>query len=293
MNYVYSILKRFPYAIAIIAGLLFYLLASLTSDNLSGLLLNISASLVTIPIVIFSYEAIKEKVAKEDNRDLSEYVKMNIDREILSLLNRVSPLVIGTPTPGLNKVLKLLNMNEEKMRKTLENYSPMAYYLATDWGYSEDQFALLLANELIYNNLSVDERNAFIRLIKAVRTLEYATSPRFYKKGGDANPKYTIVKGSEIDQVTKFQNRYLLMAKTKKSNELAVAAFNDLKMGKYKIDLLTPMKPNNDGKELLLSCTLEILECISAWSQSRGKDFLIDSRNFRMKRTRLKNRLEQ
>lgn len=293
MNYIYNILKHFPYAVAIIAGLFFYLLASMTTGNFSGLILNVSASLITIPIVIFVYEAIKEKIAKESNKDLSDYVKMNIDREILALLNRVSPLVIGSPTPGLNKVLKLLSMNEEKMRKTLDSYSPMAYYLATDWGYSEDQIATLLANELVYNNLSVDERNAFIRLIKAVRTLEYATDPQFYKKDGEINPKYTIIKGSEIDQVTKFENRYLLMAKTKKSDGLAVAAFNDIKSGKYNIDLLTPMKPNNDGQELLLSCVVEILECVSAWTHSRGNDFLIDSRNFKMKRSRLKNRLSK
>lgn len=286
MNPIYKLLKRFPYSLALLAGLLFYLAASLTSGDLSGLLLNISASLVTIPVVIFTYEAIKEKIAKESNHDVSQYVKMNIDRELLSLLNRVSPLVIGTPTPGLNKVLKLLAMNEASMRKVLDDYTPLAFYLATDWSHSEDKIAELLANGVVYNDLSIEDRNIFIRLIGAIRSLEFATDPRFYMASGGPVTRYKIVKGNEIDPTITLENRYLLMAKTKKSNEFAVAAFNDINRGKYRIDLLTPMKPNNEGKAMMTGCVVEVLECISAWMDSRGNEFILDSRNFRAKKQR-------
>lgn len=162
---------------------------------------------------------------------------MNIDREILSLLNRVSPLVIGTPTPGLNKVLKLLSMDEASMRKVLDTYTPMVFYLATDWLQSENKIAELLANEVVYNDLNIEERNIFIRLIGAIRALEYAADPRFYMASGSPDLKYKVVKGSEFNPTTKLDDRYLLMAKTKKSDEFVVAAFNDIDRGKYRIDL--------------------------------------------------------
>lgn len=284
MKLIYRLLKRFPYSLALLAGLLFYFAANVLTGNLSGLLLNISASLITIPIVIFTYEAIQKRIAKESNRDVSQYAKMNIDRELLSLLNCVSPLVIGTPTPGLNKVLKLLSMDETSMRKVLDTYTPMAFYLATDWSYSENKIAKLLANEVVYNDLSIEERNMFIRLIGAIRALEFATDPRFYLASDTPNPKYKIVKGSEVDPTTKLENRYLLMAKTKKSNEFVVAAFNDINRGKYRIDLLTPMKIKSEGKKVLVGCVVEVLECISAWMDSRGNEFILDSRNFKTKK---------
>lgn len=285
MKLIYKLLKRFPYSLALLAGLLLYFAASVFSGNLSGLLLNVSASLITIPIVIFTYEAIQKRIAKESNRDVSQYVKMNIDRELLSLLNCVSPLVIGTPTPGLNKVLKLLSMDELAMQKVLDTYRPMVFYLATDWSRSENKIAELLANEVIYNDLSIEERNIFIRLIGAIRALEFATDPRFYLMDGEPNSKYKIVKGSEVDPTTKLENRYLLMARTKKSDEFVVAAFNDINRGKYhQMDLLTPMKINTEGKRLLVECVAEVLECISAWMDSRGNEFILDSRNFRTKR---------
>lgn len=44
------------------------------------------------------------------------------------------------------------------------------------------------------------------------------------------------------------------------------------------------MRVNNEGKSALVGCIAEILECISAWMDSRGNEFVLDSRNFRAKR---------
>lgn len=257
-------------------------LASLPFDGkLPDLLINLSASLFIIPIVIFLYEKVREKAEAEKNRDLSDYVKMQADRELLTLLGRISPLVIGSPTPGLNKVLKLLGMTQQKMLKNLETHTVMVFYLATDWLQSENAIRELVSSELTYNNLSVDERNNFIRLIGAIRSLEIATESRYYMAQGKPNVKYNVVNGKELNGTNKFENRYLLMTKTKKSDQFVVAAFNDINIGKYSIDLTTPMIINNDGKKLLVEAISEVLDCIEKWHEHRGSVFLLDTRHFK------------
>lgn len=282
MSPLYTILKRFPYILSLIAGSIFYLCAHLTGGNLSGFLLNISASLFTIPIVIYSYELIKEKISKESNRDVSEYVKMNIDSELLSLLDRVSPLVSKKVAPGLEKVLVFLRMDEADIRKNLTRTTPFVFHLATEWARSERQFSKLLANELIYNNMTIDERNMLIRLIKITRTLNYATDPRFYVAESKPNSDYRVINGNEIDRVTKFNNRYLLLKKSKRDGEFRVAAFNDIDINKYKIDLLMQMKIDKEGQKLLFSALIEIKSCVDIWLNTRGDSFILDDKIYKL-----------
>jgi hypothetical protein len=254
-------INKHPYVLPFAVGIILFLASLPFNGKLSDLLVNLSASLVIIPAVIFLYEKVREKAEAEKNRDLSDYVKMQADRELLTLLNRISPLVIGSPTPGLNKVLKLLSMTQEKMLKNLETHTIMVFYLATDWLQSENAIRELVSSELTYNNLSVDAR--------------------YYMASGKPDTKYNVINGKELNDANKFDNRYLLMTKTKKSDRFVVAAFNDINIGKYSFDLTTPMKINNDGKKLLVEAISEVFECIEKWHKYRGNVFLLDTHHFK------------
>jgi len=286
VNSLYNLLKRFPYIVSLVAGAILFFIAGYLSENLSGLVINVSASLFTIPLVIYSYELIKEKIAKDGNKDLYEYVKMNVDRELMSLLDTVAPFSAVKVAPGLEKILYFIEMNKVKMKENLSKVTPFVFNLATKWSYTEDQLATLLSNEVIYNNMSIEERNAIIRLIKATRTLEYATNPKYYTEYGVPDGNYKVIKGSEFDLATKFQNRYLLMKRLKNGESFRVAAFNDLDEHKFKIDLLTPMKPNAEGQKMLFNALSEIQICLEIWLKSRGREFILDSHVHKLVRKR-------
>jgi hypothetical protein len=276
-----SLFGRYPYLLPFATGLLLFVLSLFLKGRPADLLVNLSASLVVIPLVIVLYERVRERAEAERNRDLSNYVKMQADRELLTLLGRIAPLVIGTPTPGLNKVLKVLNLSPERMQKNIETQAVMVFYLATDWAMSEAAIRELVSSELTYNNLSVDERNNFIRLIGAIRRLAIATESRYFMADGQPDPKYNVVNGTDLNSANKFENRYLLMAKTKKSDQFAVAAFNDIDVGRYRADYTQPMKANNEGKGLLLDAVAEVLDCVAIWHKQRGDVFLLDTQHFR------------
>ncbi|MDK2899420.1 MAG: hypothetical protein PWQ10_607 [Patescibacteria group bacterium] len=284
MSIIKSVINKYPYVLPLTAGIGLFLMSLCFDGKLSDLLINLSASLVIIPIVILLYEKVREKADAEKNKDLSNYVKMQADRELLTLLGNIAPLVIGTPTPGLNKVLKLLNMSSTRILNNIETKSIMVFFLATDWSLSEKAINELVSNDLTYNNLSIEERNNFIRLISAIRQLEIATEPRYYVPSGKPDDKYKVVNGNEIGGANKFENRYLLMVKTKKVEQFVVAAFNDININKYRRDYTLPMMAKGDGKKLLLDAVAEVLECVDTWHKLRGNEFLLDARHFRTAR---------
>lgn len=292
-----KLLNKFPYLIAFLVGVVLFILVIVVGDNvlkgkLSDLLINLSASLIAIPIVLYTYEIIKQRLAKDKDRDVSEYVKMNIDREIITLIKRITPIVIKYSVNSGN-ALKILKLQKKAMLKSLEEYRPMAYYLATDWGFIEDQFMNLIANELVYNNLSVDERNAFVKLIKVLRELDSLTDPKFFRAVGKPDETYKIVPGTDFDPTTEYKTRYLLIKEVKATGEHIVMHFNDIKKGKYLVNLLTPMKASSGISEKIIDCIFELRELIDVWATSRGSDFILDSRNFRVKRSRTQNRLDR
>lgn len=280
-----SYIKEHPYLAPLVVGVLIFVLLLVTGieDGWRNLLLNISASLVTIPIVLLVYDALKDKAAKEQNKEVSNYVKMRIDKEILRLLDAVSPLIVKTPTAGLEKVLVLLKTDREKMIKNLESHTPIVYFLSTDWEMMEHNLSKLLSDELIHNNLNVSERNIITRLIKSIHSLSYVTHPRFFTAQGEPSVRYKVVKGEDAGKVSKFKNRYILMALSKKKkNEFVVAAFNDIDISRFKESLTTPMKTNSDGRELLIDNVEEIQDAVNKWLDSRGNEFILDRNNYKL-----------
>lgn len=96
------------------------------------------------------------------------------------------------------------------------------------------------------------------------------------------NPKSP--KTNEIGGVNKFENRYLLMVKTKNVEQFVVAVFNDININKYRRDYTLPVMAKGDGKQLLLDAVAEVLECVDTWHKLRGNEFLLDTRHFRTAR---------
>lgn len=288
---------KIPYLLAIILGIILFLAAlglddAMISEKLSDLLLNLSASLLAIPIILYSYEIVKNRISQSQDKDVSEYVKMNVDREIITLLKRLTPLVMKYD-PNTLKSYKILNITKNKAIRSLEEYNPLAFYLATDWGYVEDQFMSLIANELVYNNLSIEERNAFVKIIKELRNLDYFTDPKFFKATGKGDARLSVISGKDLDPNIKFESRFLLMRHIEATNEAVVVSFNDIKVGKYMVSLTTPMKANKSVNENIIDSILNIQTHLKVWIDKRGDEFLIDSRNFRIRNTRTRNKFSR
>ena len=109
VRWLVKVSANIPYILAVALGVVLFLTSFMMDDvivlkKLSDLLLDLSASLLSIPIILYSYEVVKNKIDHSRNKDISEYVKMNVDREIVTLLKSLAPLIMkedaNTSRPG-------------------------------------------------------------------------------------------------------------------------------------------------------------------------------------------------
>jgi len=87
------LLKSIPYLAAIITGGIFYFIATCLVANLHDLLINIAAAFFAIPLLYFFYETTKSFSHKKLNKEIYDYAKMLVDRELLSVLNQLQKIV--------------------------------------------------------------------------------------------------------------------------------------------------------------------------------------------------------
>ena len=127
-----------PYILAVALGVVLFLTSFMMDDvivlkKLSDLLLDLSASLLSIPIILYSYEVVKNKIDHSRNKDISEYVKMNVDREIVTLLKSLAPLIMKEDA-NTSRVCELLKITKSKAMKSLQDYHPWFFILLRTGG---------------------------------------------------------------------------------------------------------------------------------------------------------------
>ncbi len=94
MNKITKILLHLtPYGACLIAGLILYAIGTGLSEDLKALVLNITAAFVAIPFLYLIYELTRKASQKRLNKELFDYAKMQIDREVLSIVNQLMKLV--------------------------------------------------------------------------------------------------------------------------------------------------------------------------------------------------------
>ena len=103
-----------PYGLSILAGFLFYIIGIKLNDNLKGLFINISSGFFAIPLVFLFYEIARDSASKELNKEIFDYAKIQVDREIMSVLNQLGKMVFPI-NEGLN-FSEFIKFDEERLR---------------------------------------------------------------------------------------------------------------------------------------------------------------------------------
>ena len=78
-----NLLRVSPYFTAILAGFIFYLVGLKLGGNIKNLFTNISAAFFVIPLLYMFYQVAQKLSKKRLNKEIADYAKMQIDREIL------------------------------------------------------------------------------------------------------------------------------------------------------------------------------------------------------------------
>lgn len=88
-----NFLKIFPFIVTIIISVVFYLFAKEQQGSLQVVLLNISSSLIAIPLIFVFYQSIQNFSKKKLNKEILDYCKKNVDTDVLSIVRQLQKLV--------------------------------------------------------------------------------------------------------------------------------------------------------------------------------------------------------
>lgn len=134
------ILKAYPYGICIVAGTLLFIVASELNGNANSLLVGISGAFFAIPCLYLLYESAQKFSNKKLNKELFEYAKMQIDRDIMSMVNQLIKMVYtydksDTSFKGMTKFLSLC---ENDIVIELEKNEYLGFQAFKEWSVSTD-----------------------------------------------------------------------------------------------------------------------------------------------------------
>lgn len=162
-------LRLLPYLMAIIAGWIVYVVSNATVKdvNLSGLLLNIAAGLLSIPLVFIFYELVNEVVSRNIHISIKKSLVFEINSAIIAIIkNLQTMLTIRTPIDK-NNLNKLLNKNKEYIKNNLQTKSENG----KSFEQSKEKLLNLTHNNPNLNVLSIQQIKAMMAIIKDLSIL--------------------------------------------------------------------------------------------------------------------------
>lgn len=278
------LLKIAPYVASVLAGFLFYFIGVKQSENIRGLLTNISAVFLAIPLIYFFYQAVHNFSEKRLNKEIFDYAKMLVDSEILSLMNQLYKMVHlleeknFTPK-GINNFLSL---RKEDVEKIISKNEYLGFQIFKNWRVSQHNLRQLLQNSYIVRRLENEQIISIISILKSVRYLQIIQRlDDLYLETEKKASSYRIVNGKELDKDNiKFPDRLLLL-KNLGDDRFLVGDFGDFP-AYYLNNLLQNFKVNERHLKIYADAIFDSVHEISNWVRLTGEEFVMDTERFRL-----------
>lgn len=279
------LIKIWPYVACIVAGSIFSVVATKLDGDLKGLTLSISAALFAIPFLYVIYELAQKNSKKKLNKELFDYAKMQIDREVLSIINQLMKIVRSYEKRdfSLQGIQAFLSQSEHQIREYIDNNDYLGFQVFKNWSISERNIHSIIENPFILQRLEDEQIISIIGILKTLRMLEDVQKrvDDLYEVTDKITDSYKIQSGRELsDENVEYPNRYLLL-KHLVDDEYQVADFGDFP--RYQIGkLLNICKVNRKYLEAYTNAIYGVLKQINEWLELSGSEFLLDTRMFRL-----------
>ncbi len=274
-----------PYSACLIAGLALYAIGIKLAEDLKALVLNIAAAFLAIPFLYLIYELTQKASQKKLNKELFDYAKMQIDREILSIINQLTKIIHPYEARNFScdGISSFLSTEKDKFRDILEKSEYLGFQVFKNWSISQKNLSSILQNPFILQRLDNEQSMSVVMLLKKISLFE-----TMLKEVGDlylvTDVKahgFRVQAGREISERNlEYPDRYLLLRHLKDDDYL-VADFGDF--APYQLNnLLKVCKVNGKYLENYANSIYGIVFRINQWLKSTGNEFVIDTSMFRM-----------
>ncbi len=276
-------LKALPYIIAFILSFLLFLIAIRLDDNLKNLFLNVAATFFVIPLIYLFYQTILNFSQKRLNRELYDYAKMQIDREILSVTYQLQKMVYALEEKDLSQsgISKFLSLNQDNIIELLKRNEYLGFQIFKHWEVAEKGLHEIIRDPYILNRLESEQTISLIEIMKELRYMESIQKiDDLYIWIDKVVKSYKIASGLEISYKNiNFPDRYLLFKKIDE-NKSVVMDFGDFHL--YNVEsLLSVFRINEKYLDLYCYAIFDLIKDINTWLDLTGREFLIDTKQFR------------
>jgi hypothetical protein len=278
-------LKVWPYASCVFAGLMFFLASIQLTADYKGLFLNIAAAFLAIPFLYLIYELAQKFSQRRLNKELFDYAKMQIDRELLSIVNQLTKVVYPYEKQDFSfqGIQNFLSQSSSQIGDVIEKGEYIGFQVLKNWSISERNLHGILESPFILHRLEDGQIISVISVLKELRSLESIQKnvTDLYVNTNKKVDNYKITSGKEIsDRNIEYPDRYLLL-RYLKGDKYQVADFGDF--APYRVgDLLNIFRFNNKYIKDYSDSIYDFIKAINEWLDLTGSEFLIDTKMFRL-----------
>lgn len=278
-----NLLKILPYFASILVGLLFWFIGLRLSGDIKSLFIGLAAAFFAIPLIYLFYQRAHNLSQNRLNKEMFDYAKMQIDREILSIINQLHKTVYPLEARNFSQadVSKFLSLGKDDLKEVLSKNEYLGFQIFKKWEVTEDNLHEVLKNSYMLKSLENEQIISIISIIKSLRGLESIQKDvELYVKTGKKATSYRTSIGSELSKENiLFPERYLLL-KDIEDDKLLVADFGDF--ARYNEEKLLQIFTVNSKYLFIYSDAIySLMSGIKHWVDLTGGEFIIDTKMFR------------
>lgn len=275
-----------PKLLVIIAGVLFYILASFyLDDDLKNLVIGIGGSLISIPLVFISYEVWQKKSHRKINESVYEYAERKMQASIMAVSTKLELLIDGAFTYFEKDNILIDDSDVENIRvkqyqhddfnddsllsferiNVFENITDARYleFQITELSLTEELECLenLLANAFVMQRLEDEQVRAIIFLIETISMLEAFLN----------NQDYVFCRtsinlhGFSIEKMSEQPYLSALMFREKLTDEPVVLDVKPKHMTELKQSPLPAYVINPDYNNVVSDLIFDVIDAINQW----------------------------
>lgn len=233
-------------------------------------------------------DAICNTVIGLDNKgllydELQDYLKVQVDTEILTIIKHLSYSIYGYEnyTFNLQNVSNFLKLTDEEIANILKNNEFIGFQVLKQWGVNESCLRELVDKAISSNHYKTETIKPVINIIKWLGSFEKFNSsritPNLFITSGKLCKKYTCFSGANINKHNdNLPDRYILLRKIDKQRG-QVTDFGDF-IEKQRIQkLLTIFKLNPKYLGVYVDMFKSFIEIANNWLAITNGEFIIDT----------------
>lgn len=232
------------------------------------------------------------------NDELDEYLRVQVDTEILTIIDHLSRTLFGYENfdSSLKGVSKFLNLKNTEIKRILRKRDFLGFQVFKSWDVNEKKLDEIIDKTIASKHSKREITVPIINLKKWVGSFNKfnssRTSPDLFIKTNKQSNEYKAINGPSINPKNiEFPDRYILIKKIDKETGI-VQDFGDF-TEKDKIEgLLNHCKINKKYLEIYSAKISEFINIVENWLDLTNGEFVIDNINMFELRTASNNEEE-